>query len=42
VLDRWDVTFRFLRDDTHDAAERATVDATLRRIGELRRALRGR
>lgn len=40
VLDRWEAMFRFLRDHAHDAAERSSIDATLRRIGELRTALR--
>jgi transcriptional regulator with XRE-family HTH domain len=40
VLDRWEVTFRFLRDATHDISERATIDAALRRIAEERAALR--
>jgi transcriptional regulator with XRE-family HTH domain len=40
ALARWDVTFRFLRDASHDTAERSDIDAALRRIGELRAALR--
>jgi transcriptional regulator with XRE-family HTH domain len=40
VLDRWDATFRFLRDTSHDSAERSSIDNALRRVGELRRALR--
>jgi transcriptional regulator with XRE-family HTH domain len=42
TLDRWEVTFRFLLDASHDATERSTIDAALRRIGDLRRTLRGR
>jgi transcriptional regulator with XRE-family HTH domain len=40
ALDRWDVTFRFLRDASHDAAERSAIDAARRRIGDLRIQIR--
>lgn len=42
ALDRWEVTFRFLRDASHDMAERSAIDTALRRIGELRIELRDR